>query len=268
MNVFEYINYLHNKNKHVRQSLPTLPEEGGTAYVSPLKTEERKGVSVGWVVKERDPLSGVWVPVAETHNIVTNYGLTAFAGAPSGNYIAPVYLVIDSSYTTFSTGYSSGVSSVQIAANPTVAGDTQLTLGTGLASQEVITFTSITGSGPYTVAISGTTTQPHSSGDPVTRTPRGVDTITSVVTEVQFDPTFFANQRKLQTANYSPGLGQNTMQFFMSGLELTNVFLSHVGLSETVTVGQGNLHNWADLGYNHNNTNDIEVDVTWTITTS
>lgn len=221
-------------------------------------------IEVGWLLKERK--SGLWVPQIYRKNLVTTYGITALAGAPSGTYTPPVYLVIDTTSTTLAASYSPGVNSITTQTDPTIAGDTQLVLGVGLATQETVTFTAKSGSGPYTWTLSSATTNSHTSGDAVVRAPTSSDTITSVLSEAQYDPTYAAGLRAPQTANYSPGTGQNTMQFFIAGVQATNVYFAHVGLSETQSVGSGNLHNYAAFGYNHNNTNDVEIDVTWTFT--
>lgn len=233
-----------------------------------MEIENKLKVAVGWLVKERNPVSGLWEPKLHRYNLLTTYGLTAFASAPSGGYLAPVYLVIDQSNTTLSSNYSPGATSIQTAADPTIVGDTQLVLSVGQVTQETVTFSAKSGSGPYTFTLTGSTANSHSSGDFVVRAVTTGDTLSSVLSEAQFDPTYFSGQRLLQTANYSPASGQNTMQFFFAGIQATNLFFAHVGLADSVTIGQGNLHNYASFGYNHNNTNDVEIDVTWVVTTS
>jgi hypothetical protein len=223
-------------------------------------------VGVGWVVLERE--QGLWVPKVKRKNILTQFGLTGIASAPSGTYTPPVYLVIDSTHTALTATYSSGVTSIQTTADPTLVGDTQLVLGVGLASQETVTFTAKSGSGPYTFTLSPATVNSHTSGDPVVRAVTANDTLASVVTEAQYDPTFAPGLRAIQAANYSPAIGQNTMQFFISGIQATNLFFAHVGLADAPGVGAGSLHNYASFGYNHTNVNDIEIDITWTMTTS
>lgn len=222
------------------------------------------GAKVVWEVKERQ--GGLWVPKVKVKNVVTTYGVNALAGAPSGTYTPPLYLVINQASTTLNATYSAGVTSIVTAADPTLGGDTQLVLSVGTVNQETVTFNAKTGTGPYTFTLSSATANPHNSGDLVTRAPVAGDTIASIASEAQYDPTNAPNQRLLQTANYSPGPGQNTMQFFFAGITATNVLFAQTGLADTLTVGTGNLHNLASLGYNHNNTNDVEIDVTWTIT--
>lgn len=223
-------------------------------------------VEVLWVVKERR--NGLWVVEHSTYNRITTYGLTAFSGAPSGTYVAPTYLVIDTATTTMANTYLAGASSIQTVADPTVAGDTQLDLSVGLATQETVTFSSKTGTGPYTFNLSSNTVNGHNSGDFVVRTPTAADTIASVLSEGQYDPTYFPNLRDPITSSFSPAAGQTTMQFFIAGIQATNLFFSHVGLADALTIGAGNLHNYASLGYNHNNTNDVEIDVTYNVTGS
>lgn len=222
------------------------------------------GVSVIWYIKERQ--SGVWVTVLRKKNALTTYGLTAFSGGPTGAYALPQYLVIEQTKTQFTSGYAAGVSSIVTSGDPTIGGDTKLVLGVGQVGQETVTFSSKSGTGPYTWTLSAPTVNPHSSGDYVTREVRSADTMSSVVSEAQYDPTFAPGKRLLMSASYSPGTGQSTMQFFFSGLQATSIYFAHVGLADNNTIGSGNLHNYAALGYNHNNTNDVEIDITWTVT--
>lgn len=225
------------------------------------------GVTVTWTIKERPAGGGLWVPVREFHNLVTDYGLTAYAAAPSGQYSAPIYLVIDTASTTMSTQALSGSSSVQLAADPTLSGDTQLVLSVGLAAEETVTFTNKSGSGPFVFTLSANLVNTHPAGDPVVRAVTANDTMASVVSEAQYDPTNNPNKRSAITANYSPGSAQATMQFFLSGQTATNLFFAHVGLADQATIGAPttNLHNYAALGYNHNSTNDLEIDVLYTL---
>jgi hypothetical protein len=230
------------------------------------RISETTEAEVLWVVKERR--SGLWIVQHTMYNKITNFGLTAFASAPSGSYIAPIYLVIDNANTTMANTYLAGVSSVQTVGDPTVAGDTQLDLSVGLASQETVTFSSKSGTGPFTWTLSANTVNSHSSGDPVVRTPTAADTVASVLGESQYDPVYFVNSREPITSAFSPATGQNTSQYFIAGIQATNLFFAHVGLADSLTIGTGNLHNYASLGYNHNNTNDVEIDVTYVVTTS
>lgn len=227
----------------------------------------RMAVEVAWVIKERQ--DGLWVPVREFHNLVTSYGLTAYALAPAGQYTPPTYLVIDTSYASLAVQGNPGDITVQLSTNPTLLGDTQLVLSVGLPSQETVTFTGVTGSSPYTFTLTAPLTTTHLLSDQAVRAVTASDTMSSVVSEAQYDPTFNPNNRASLTAAYSPGTGQGTMQFFMSGLTATNLFFAHVGLTDQPIIGalNANLHNYAPLGYNHNNTNDLEIDVTYTLQT-
>ncbi len=222
-------------------------------------------VRVDWVFSERR--GGLWVPIHRFHNLVTNYGLTALAQAPGGLYAPPIYLVIDTASTTVSLGGNPGDPTIQLAADPTLTGDTQLVLSPGAAGQETVTFSSKSFGPPFTYTLVGLLVNAHPLNDLAVRGPTILDTISSVVSEAQYDPTFNPNKRATLTASYSPGLGQGTMQFFLSGLTATNLLFAHVGLADKQTIGVGgtNLHNYAALGYNHNNTNDVEIDVTYTM---
>lgn len=227
------------------------------------RLSEHVDAEVLWVVKERK--GGLWLPVYEFYNIITNYGLTALAGAPAGGYVAPIYLVIDNASTTMQSTYAPGVTTIVTNGDPTVAGDSQLDLSIGLATQETVTFNSKAGTGPYTWTLAAPTANNHTAGDPVVRTPTVADVLANVLSESQYDPTYAAGKRLSVTASFSPATGQNTMQYFIAGTQATNLFFAHVGLADSLTIGQGNLHNYATLGYNHNSTNDVEIDVTYTL---
>lgn len=223
---------------------------------------------VGWVVKEQQ--RGLWVPVHSFKNLLTTYGLTAFASAPSGQYTPPIYLAIDTASTTMYITGNIGDTAIQTTGDPTITGDTQLVLSVGLPAQETATFTSKSGAGPYTFTLQSALVNAHPATDPVVRAVTTGDTISSVVSEGQYDPTFNPSGRVVQAAAFSPGVGQYTMQFFISGTTATNLFFAHVGLVDQPLIGNvlTNLHNYASLGYNHNNTNDLEIDVTWVVTAS
>lgn len=243
---------------------PALPLYRPNHVESPIKI----GVMVRWVVKVRRRRGGLWVPVHDFYNLVTDYGLTALSAAPSGNYTPPIYLVINTASTTLAAQANQGATSVSLNADPTLAGDTQLVLSVGLAAQETVTFVSKSGSGPYSFVLQAPyPSNTHPASDPVVRAPTASDTMASVTAEAQYDPTFNPNKRSAMTASFSPGTGQNTMQFFLSGTTATNLFFAHVGLADKLTIGalNTNLHNYAPLGYNHNNTDDVEIDVTYTV---
>ena len=231
-----------------------------TVNIEPLPVEPAIKHAVHWVIKERQ--GEEWVQVKDFWNTITNFGLTALAGAPSGAYTPPVNLVIDSAQTTITTPIVVGGTTVVLSADPTISGDNQLVLSVGLPTQETVTFISKSGT---TFTLSTGTVNAHNVGEFAVRNALAADTMSSVLSEAQYDPTFFPNTRVLQASSYSPNPGQNTMQFFISGLQATNLFFGHVGLADTATIGTGNLHNYAPLGYNHNNTNDLEIDVTYTL---
>jgi len=222
-------------------------------------------VRVDWVLSERQ--AGLWVPIHRFHNLVTNFGLTALAQAPGGSYAPPIYLVINTAATTVSLGANPGDPTVQLAADPTLTGDTQLVLSPGAIGQETVTFSAKSFGPPFTYTLTGLLVNAHPLSDLAVRGPTVADTIASVTAEAQYDPTFNPNKRATVTASYSPGTGQGTIQFFLSGQTATNLLFAHVGLADKQTIGAGstNLHNYAALGYNHNNTNDVEIDVTYTM---
>lgn len=223
------------------------------------------GYGVHWTIKERH--GDAWVAVKEFDNLVTDFGLTALASATSAQYTAPIFLVIETSQTTLAAPANSGTNSVQLVADPTIAGDTQLVLSVGLGAEEVVTFNAKSGTGPFTFTLTANLVNNHLLGDPAVREVTGADTMAAVLSEAQYDPTFDAGNRVPLTAAFSPGTGQNTVQFFLSGLTATNLFFAHVGLTDQRVIGSisSNLHNYAHLGYNHNNTNDLEIDVVFTL---
>ena len=218
-----------------------------------------------WTIKERDPQTGLMLPKKRGKNVHTTFGLTAYASGFQGSYAAPTYLIIE----TFApalvslTGTTLVVSASQ---QPTLASDTQLVLSVGTSNQEVISFTGqpTVSNGQYTYTLSKTPTYSHAVGDICTRAPTASDTLTSVFSEAQYDATLAPNQRMQSIGGYSPGSGQWTMQFFYSGTQALVEFVT-LGLADSVTIGQGNLHNHLVLGYNHTSGNDAEIDVTLTL---
>jgi hypothetical protein len=226
----------------------------------------RVRAGVRWVVKENR--AGIWVPVVDTHNLLTNFGMTAFAAAPSGNYIPPIYLVIETTKVQMYSSSLVGDTVVQLTGNPTIVGDSNIVLSVGQAAEETVPFNTISGtSSPFNVSLASTLAFAHAAGDFVVRAPTLSDTIASVLSEAQYDPTFNPGNRMAMASSFSPGLGQNTEQFFISGLTATNLYLAHVGLTDQQVIGSpaSNLHNYAAFGYNHNNVFDLEIDVTYTV---
>jgi hypothetical protein len=224
-----------------------------------------------WVVREKQA-SGVYVPVMEIDNLVTSFGLTALAAAPAGTYVSPIYLIIENSYSGLNAAGNIGDVTLQTLVDPTIVGDTQLVVGVGLASQETVTFTSKldtsgVGAGPYVFSLTSGLANAHLITDRVVRAPTAADTMTSVLSEVQYDAANNPGQRVTMASSYSPGTGQNTMQFFLSGLT-AQVFMAHVGLTDQVAISSiaANLHNYAALGYNNNTGADLEIDVIYTLT--
>lgn len=213
-----------------------------------------------WTVKENGRV------VRRAKNIFTNYGLSSLASAVGGGYVPPYYLVIDSDKTVLSNNYSAGATSIQTAARKDISGDTQLVINPGGGTQETVTFSAVTGSGPYTYTLTAGLANNHNSGETVLRQTAAADTLTSVISEVQYDATNAPNQRVLASAGYSTGSGNFTLQFYITAAQAQAVF-NTVGLSEKLTVGQGNLHDHAVLGYDHTaGTNDVEIDVSITLT--
>jgi hypothetical protein len=219
-------------------------------------------VAYRWTIKERR--GGKWVTVFDKKNMMTNYGLTALAGAPGGGYVAPQWLLINGAMTTITS-----ISSTQLVvpARVDLTGDTQVVIGVGptSANQEVVSFSSVTGTGPYTYNLPSPPVNSHSAGETVTRQVLATDTLTQVADEVQYDSGNFPNQRAQTIGNFSPGTGQSTIQFFLTGAQALGI-LPILGLADSLTVGQGNLHNELVTGYNHTAGNDLEIDITVTLT--
>src|SRR5947209_4063644 len=56
-----------------------------------------------WMIREREPKTGLVVAQRQVKNLLTIYGLTALASALSGNYTPPIYLVIENTTTNLNT---------------------------------------------------------------------------------------------------------------------------------------------------------------------
>jgi hypothetical protein len=239
---------------HMLDSLP-LPVE--------LTNDNVTGI---WLIKEIDPKTKRVVSTIKKKNIMTSYGLSALASALNGGYTPPIYLVIENTTTTLYTQANIGDSQVQLNARVDITGDNQLVLDPGLGSQETVTYTSVTGSSaPYTYALSGTVANTHANGNTVCRNVNINDTMSSVQSEVQYDPVNYPNQRSASASGYSTGAGVWTVQFYMSG-QIAQQYFTICGLADSITLGQGNLHNHFVLGLNRNgSTNDIEIDAIITI---
>lgn len=235
-----------------------------------LLTRDRTKLTVIWTIKERDSRTGDYHTKVKRKNLFTNYGLTALASAIGGGYSPPAYLVISQTNAPVYQQANPGDTSIYLNANPTISGDTQIVVGAGQSNQEVLTFTSVSGTGPYIFVLSSPVVNTHPVGDPATRQVNANDTMAQMTNEAQYDPTYNANMRMYRAAGYSGGVGNYTMQFYFSGTTLTNVYAMTVGLTDqqNMTSVNANLHNAVVLGYNHNNTNDVEIDVSFTITNS
>lgn len=238
------------------------------SLLRPVKQQASEGLALGvvWTVNEIE--HGILVPKVKRKNLFTNYGLTALASAIGGGYVPPSYLAISTTYSTIYAQINPGATSIQLNGDPTLVGDTQLVLSPGTINQETVTFTTKSGAGPYTFAL--TTPYPantHPVSDPVVRQVLVGDAMAQLTNEAQFDPTYYPNQRAFRTAGFSAGSGQYTMQFYFSGTTLTNIYCMTLGLTDQATIGSvsANLHNEVVLGYNHNNTNDVEIDINFTL---
>jgi hypothetical protein len=241
-----------------------------TATLGLRHLPERVGVQCRWVVKERR--NGLWVPVLERKNLLTDYGLTALSAAFAGGYVAPQYLVIDTNKTTLTATYAIGVNAVVAVARVDLVGDNQIVLSPGTVRQETVTFSSVTASGPnYSYNLSSPTTKAHNSGDYVVRAVKSADTMSTVISEAAYDPTYNPGMRQAVVSTYSPASGQTTYQFYFTGVQ-ANVLFMTLGLADQQALGAGNLHSHVVLGYDHTitapatSTNDLEVDATLSLT--
>lgn len=224
--------------------------------------EKLKG-KTRWVIKER--IGGLWVPVFEGFNLMTDFGLTNLAAAFGGEFASPNYLVIDNfSGQIQNATLGVGSTSVSLDKRVDVAGDTQIVLGVGTGNEETVSFSAVTGSGPYIYTISATTLS-HVNLDYVVRQPKGGDTIATIQSEVQYAPTVFPGKRALKTGTgYSSGTGNHVMSFFITGSQAIGRWES-LGTSESDTVGAGNLHNHLVIGYDHVSGNDTQIDISLTL---
>lgn len=226
--------------------------------MEPLKLKTR------WTIKER--VGGRWRRVWTGTNVMTDYGLTALASAFGGEYTAPVYLVIDnySGQIQNSGGVAAGATSVTLNKRIDSAGDTQIVLGVGTANEEVVSFSAVTGSGPYIYTVSATTNS-HVQNEYCVRNPRQSDTLASIQSEVQYAPTVFPGKRTQRIGlGYSSGIGNHVMSFFITGAQAAGRWES-LGTADSDTVGSGNLHNHLVSGYDHSSGNDTQIDISLTI---
>lgn len=216
------------------------------------------GIRCKWVVKEKR--GGIYVPVLERYNSFTNDGLTQLASAIQGGYVPPINLVIDNGGTTMHATANIGASSIQLEAQVELPGDTQLVLSAGLANQEVVTFSGPpTGTGPFTYSLTAALTKAHIINELVARQINQNDTMTSVTSEVEYDPAGAPGQRVQSSVGFSGGTGMWTIQFYIPGGQALTTF-TYLGLSDSNTIGQGLLHSHLVNGYVHNAGFDVEVD--------
>lgn len=210
------------------------------------------------------------MPAQQTTIVVmTQYGKTALASAIQGNgiYTPPLYLVLENNGSTLQAAPAPnpGASSIITLAPVHLSGDTQIVLGAGLPTQEVVTFTAATGAGPTTYTLSGVTANSHAAGDPVCRVPLASDTMTQIQNEIQYDSTNAPGLRLQSVSGYTTGPNEWTMQFYLTGIEASS-FLMMCGISDSPSIGQGNLHAHMVLGTNHvyvpaNGGVDLEIDI-------
>jgi hypothetical protein len=234
-----------------------------------VRLRETLGVRCDWSIYEFRPEGRILV--ARRRNLMTNHGLTAFAGAIQGSYAAagyspPAYLVIETFAPTITNVGGIGVAATSVTLNGAahLAGDTQLVLDVGGANQETVSFSAVSvSSGSYTYTISATT-KTHAQNVPCSRAIAQSDAMSSVQGELQFDSVNFPNQRMQTNGGYSGGTGNWVTSFFFSGTQAIGTW-ARLGLADSLTVGQGNLHNHLVQGFTQASGYDVEVDVSVTL---
>lgn len=216
------------------------------------------GVHCVWTLKENGRV------VARAKNVFTVFGLSALAGALSGGYTPPSFLVLDSYGTTLSGPVSPGQTTITTQVRVDITGDTQLVLTPNLSNQETVTFSSVTGTGPYTYQLTAGALQSHNAGDIVLRQTNANDTLATVLSEIQYDSVGAPNERMPSYAGYAQGSGNWVVQFYLTGEQALATF-NYIGMADAPLLGTGNLHDHAVLGYTHTSGNDVEIDVSLTL---
>jgi len=235
-----------------------------------IDTSDALKLACVWKVKERDPRTGLFLPKLQRKNVFTTFGLTALASAIGGGYTFPNSLVMEGFGSSIldPSGVAVGATSVTLGARVDQTGDNQLILSPGLPAQETVTFSAVNpnaGLGGFTYTLSAPTTRVHPLSDPACRVPSANDTMVNVAGEIQYDPTNAPNARIQSATGYSQGPGNFTIQFYVTGIQaLTTIYL--IGLSDSVVLGGGNLHNHVVLGYTHPLGTDVEIDGSLTLT--
>jgi hypothetical protein len=206
------------------------------------------------------------VVVKRGWNTLTDAGLTNIAKGWAGQGSPPIYLVIDSYRGTIQNAGTLTIGSTSVTLDNAVhkAGDTSLILGVGTVNQETVTWSAVAGGGPYIYTIAATT-KAHAHGDWAVRTPLQSDLLADIKTEQQYDAGAAPGLRmKASGVGYSQGVGNYVMQFFLTGSQAITQWIT-LGLADSVSVGAGVLHNHLAMGYDHQLGNDVELDISMTI---
>src|SRR5437016_2470452 len=105
-----------------------------------------------WTIKRK--VNGAWRVEREFCNLITAYGLNAFASAPSKDYVPPSFLALDGKFSYLAADVAAGATSLFLSDNPMLDGDTQLVVSAGIATgQEVVTVAKIEGDPLRTVTL-------------------------------------------------------------------------------------------------------------------
>lgn len=217
-----------------------------------------------WTLKEAETGKIKWIK----ENKFTSFGLTAIASAPNGGYVPPQYLALNSAHTTLSAALATtGLTTLQTVVRIDIAGDTQLVLSPNTANTEIVTFSTVTGTGPFTYTLSTPTTKTHALSDIVIRQTNINDTLTTgIVTPIQYDSVNAPSQWPTSVGGYQTSAGIWTVQFYFSVGQIAS-YLATAGLIDTQTFGSGNLHNHLVIGEDHTaDTTDFELDIVITAT--
>lgn len=225
-------------------------------------------VACYWELRERDPKTGLIVARRRAKNVMTNDGLSALASAWQGTYAnPPLYMVFEGKRGLIVGDTPAGSTQVTLDTQIDLAGDTQIILSPRQVYKETVGFSSVTFDGTnYIYTFTAPTTSNHFNGEGAVRQVYATDTMLSVQSEAQYDPTNFPGQRGQSIGGFSPAAGEWTMQFFFSSTQC--IFSTYnAGLSDNPAVGSGLLHNHVlfPITGRVSGAADLEIDVTLTL---
>jgi hypothetical protein len=222
----------------------------------------------GWIYTftHRNPVTKEITRKVTKKNLITTYGLGQLSSAIGGGYTPPQYLAIESAAPTLLNSPVIGATSFT-STDLALPNTGVMCVGLGAASQENVTCTAIsTVSGTTTYTISPGFVNNHTAGEVFTLIPTAADDPTVIQTALQYDPINNPNQWINSVAGYQSGTGQYTLSFYLTAIQAVGYF-TKVGLTDSVTIGTGNLHSWLLYGVDHSaQIEDIQVDCVLTST--